>query len=149
MLEDGITAAAGVGAFVAPLALLALLFLPLMAEARSEVASGTRLELFEGDYTIAVYPRSETAAEPETAISEEAVGGGGGRFTSGLFDLELVGLGELTQGGVKGEYGALTPETYWARGYIQDGLISHGFLRQYGSWTIDFDSMTFLFEQPE
>lgn len=83
--------------------------------------------------------------ETETEVSEEAVGGGGVKFASGLFDLDLVGLGELVQHQVRGEYGALTPETYWARGYIQDGLISHRFLRRYASWTIDFDSMTFLF----
>ena len=82
---------------------------------------------------------------PKTEISEEAVGGGGGKFASGLFELDLVALGELDQRDVKGEYGALVPESYWARGYIQDALISHQFLRRYSSWTLDFDSMTFLF----
>ena len=37
---------------------------------------------------------------------------------------------------------------YWTMsGYIQDGLISHQFLRQYSSWTLDFDAMTYIFER--
>ena len=57
-------------------------------------------------------------------------------------------MGELTQKDVKGEFGARPASSYWERGFIQDGLISHQFLRQYGSWTLDFDSMTYLFTRP-
>lgn len=36
--------------------------------------------------------------------------------------------------------------SYWRFGFIWDGLISHQFLKNFGSWTIDFDSMTYVFE---
>jgi hypothetical protein len=62
-------------------------------------------------------------------------------WQSGFFAVESIGLGELVQQGALGEYGALPPEFYWSRGYIQDFLISHCFLRQYATWTIDFDRM--------
>ena len=84
---------------------------------------------------------------PEKKTSEASVGGGGGKFASGSFDIATIRLGKLEMRGAKGQFGALTPASYWARGYIQDGLISHGFLRRYSSWTIDFDAMTFLFEK--
>ena len=45
-----------------------------------------------------------------------------------------------------GEYGALVPEFHAANGYFIDGIISHGFLRKYASWTIDFDGMRFIIE---
>ena len=32
--------------------------------------------------------------------------------------------------------------------YIQDALLSHQFFRQYASWTLDFDNMTYIFESP-
>jgi hypothetical protein len=39
----------------------------------------------------------------------------------------------------------LGEDSYWSRGFIWDGLISHQFLKNFGSWTIDFDAMTFIF----
>mgnify|MGYP001764342405 CR=1 FL=1 len=63
------------------------------------------------------------------------------------FAIERLALGPLEARNLKGEYGALTPESYWAGGYIQDGLISHRFLRRYSYWTLDFDSRTYLFEK--
>jgi hypothetical protein len=86
-------------------------------------------------------------AEPERQVAEGSVGGGGGAWASGSFDLETVALGSLTQSHLKGEYGARPPETYWQTGFIVDALISHRFLRQYSSWTLDFDAMTYLFER--
>jgi len=85
--------------------------------------------------------------EPERKINEDSVGGGGGVWASGEFFIKKLGLGNLVQTNLKGEYGSRTPETYWSMGFIQDGLISHRFLRQYSSWTLDFDSMTYIFEK--
>lgn len=84
---------------------------------------------------------------PETKISKDSTGGGGGTWASGLFPIKTIGLGSLTQSNVKGEYGGQPPESYWGHGFIQDGLISHQFLRQYSSWTLDFDGMTYVFEK--
>ncbi|MFQ5653064.1 MAG: aspartyl protease family protein, partial [bacterium] len=84
---------------------------------------------------------------PETKISEKGVGGGGGKWASGLFPIKTIGLGSLTQSNVKGEYGSRPPESYWAHGFIEDGLISHRFLRRYSSWTLDFSEMMYLFEK--
>jgi hypothetical protein len=86
--------------------------------------------------------------EPETKVDENSVGGGGGAFASGEFSVDSIGLGELVQKVTSyGEYGSSAPESYWAAGFIQDALISHRYLRQYSSWTLDFDNMTYIFEQ--
>lgn len=87
---------------------------------------------------------------PETKIDEKGVGGGGGRFATGPFAIRSLSLGPLRQTDATGSYGARAPESYWggSRGFIEDGLISHRFLKRYGSWTLDFDSMTYLFEKP-
>jgi hypothetical protein len=84
---------------------------------------------------------------PETRVSEDSVGGGGGKFAQGTFPVRSLGLGPLTEVDLSGSYGALTPATYWGRGFIQDGLLSHRFLRRYASWTLDFDARTYLFER--
>lgn len=80
---------------------------------------------------------------PATRPTAPDVGGGAGSFEEGFFDLARVRLGALEQRGVRGEYGALTPDSYWARGFIQDALLSHRFLRRHASWTIDFDGRRF------
>jgi hypothetical protein len=82
---------------------------------------------------------------PETRMPEGTVGGGGGKWASGIFEIKSLSVGPLQQANLKGEYGARPPESYWANGFIVDGLMSHNFLRKYSSWTIDFDSMTYLF----
>jgi tetratricopeptide (TPR) repeat protein len=83
---------------------------------------------------------------PETRVNEDDVGGGGGTgFETGNFAIEQLGLGTLLQTDTVGEYGTNTPESYWKLGFIRDGLISHNFLRQYGSWTLDFTNMTYTF----
>lgn len=75
--------------------------------------------------------------------------GGGGKFPTGSFTVKSLTLGPLRQTDARGSYGGRPPESYWGRtrGFIEDGLPSHGFLKRYGSWTIDFDSMTYLFER--
>ena len=85
---------------------------------------------------------------PETAVDENSIGGGGGAgFATGHFPVDKLGLGDLVQTDAVGLYGTSTPESYWQLGFIQDGLISHNFLRQYDSWTLDFSEMTMLFAQ--
>lgn len=84
---------------------------------------------------------------PEKKVHEESVGGGGGKWASGTFPIKTIGLGPLLQSNVIGEYGSRPPESYWSLGFIQDGLISHRFLREYCSWTLDFDAMKYIFEK--
>jgi hypothetical protein len=85
---------------------------------------------------------------PETKVNEESIGGGGeGLWATGAFAIQKLGLGSLIQENVEGEYGTLIPETYWRNGFIQDGLISHNFLRHY-RWTLDFDAMQYIFVKP-
>jgi hypothetical protein len=84
---------------------------------------------------------------PEKKVHEESIGGGGGKWASGVFPIETIGLGSLSQSNVMGEYGSRPPESYWSLGFIQDGLISHRFLRKYSSWTLDFDAMKYIFEK--
>ena len=81
---------------------------------------------------------------PETKVEEGIGGGGGGGFATGKFAIARLGLGPLVQESLKGEYGVVPPESYWRLGFIQDGLISHRFLRQY-AWTLDFGTMKMLF----
>jgi len=80
---------------------------------------------------------------PETKVTD-GIGGGGGGFATGEFKIARLGLGPLVQENLMGEYGANPPESYWRLGFIQDGLISHQFLRRY-SWTIDFGTMKMSF----
>jgi hypothetical protein len=85
---------------------------------------------------------------PETSVDPGDVGGLGGQFAIGYFPIEELGLGSLTQKDLLGEYGSLTADSYWnPAGFIQDGLISHNFLRQYSSWTLDFDDMVYYFSE--
>jgi hypothetical protein len=36
-------------------------------------------------------------------------------------------------------------DPYWGLGFLADALISHQYLRHLGSWTIDFDTMSYYF----
>ena len=85
--------------------------------------------------------------EPEIADDEETVGGGPGVWASGTFGLDTVSMGPLTQENITGSYGGTPPSAYWSRGFIQDAVISHRFLRQYSSWTLDFDRMVYVFSR--
>jgi len=77
---------------------------------------------------------------PEVEVRENTVGGGGGGFATGTFEIAELGLGRLTRRDLVGSYGALPPDSYWRLGFIVDGLISHNFLREH-AWTFDFDGM--------
>lgn len=81
---------------------------------------------------------------PETKVQEGIGGGGGGGFATGQFPIKKLGLGPLVQENLKGDYGSNPPESYWRLGFINDGIISHQFLRKY-AWTIDFTRMEMIF----
>ena len=82
---------------------------------------------------------------PETKVQEGSIGGGGGAgFATGQFPVKRLGLGPLALENTRGEYGLTPPGSYWRNGFINDGLISHQFLRNY-SWTIDFGAMKMFF----
>ena len=65
--------------------------------------------------------------------------------------IESHGIGSLTRGPTQALGNILLEELvgiknpYWSFGFIWDALISHQYLRHLGSWTIDFDSMTYYF----
>lgn len=82
---------------------------------------------------------------PETRVEPDSIGGGGGAgFATGIFSIRKLGLGSLVQVDKKGEFGAFPPAGMWMLGFINDGIISHQFLRQY-AWTIDFSGMRMIF----
>ena len=81
---------------------------------------------------------------PEVSVQEGFVGGGGGGFATGTFEIAELGLGSLRQAGLKGSFGALPPQSYQMLGFIEDGLISHNFVRKY-AWTLDFERMVMVF----
>lgn len=83
---------------------------------------------------------------PEVEVREDVIGGGGGGFAVGEFDIEELGLGSLVARDLVGSFGGQPPGSYWRSGFIIDGLISHNFLRDY-AWTLDFDNMRMLFSQ--
>lgn len=83
---------------------------------------------------------------PETKVHEGEIGGGGAGFATGLFPIKKLGLGPLLQLDKKGDFGGFPPGGYWMLGFINDGIISHGFLRQY-AWTIDFSRMRMTFSK--
>lgn len=80
-------------------------------------------------------------AVPEARVQEASVGGGGGRFETGVFEIAELGLGPLRQHDLRGIYSPVFPAEGLA---AVDGLISHGFLRHY-RWTIDFEASLYLF----
>jgi len=80
---------------------------------------------------------------PEVEARERNIGGGGG-FATGTFEIAELGLGELVQSDLVGDFGALPPQGYRMLGFIQDGLISHNFLKAY-AWTLDFERMRMVF----
>jgi tetratricopeptide (TPR) repeat protein len=65
------------------------------------------------------------------------------------FKITSLGMGGLVlDKPTQGLAGVLVEEnSYWRYGFIFDGLISHQFLKNFRSWTIDFDSMTYTFER--
>lgn len=83
---------------------------------------------------------------PKKTLDPDGEGGGGGVWASGSFAIQKLALGSLSHENVLGEYGSRPDSSYWANGFIEDGLISHSFLRRY-AWTIDFDKMQYSFTQ--
>ncbi len=65
------------------------------------------------------------------------------------FNITSLGMGGLVlDKPTQGLAGVLVEEnSYWRYGFIFDGLISHQFLKNFHSWTIDFDSMSYTFER--
>ena len=84
--------------------------------------------------------------EPERKISPDSIGGGDGIWESGFFNVDTIGLGMLVQEKLQGDCGAFPPQFVTGFGYFCDGIISHYFLRQYKTWTLDFNNMVYLFE---
>ncbi len=80
---------------------------------------------------------------PEIETREGNIGGGGA-FATGTFEIAELGLGGLAQIDLIGDFGALPPQGYRMLGFIQDGLISHNFLKAY-AWTLDFERMRMVF----
>jgi tetratricopeptide (TPR) repeat protein len=60
--------------------------------------------------------------------------------------LEAHGLEGLERGSAQAVGNIIIErDPYWSNGFMFDGLISHQYLRHLGSWTIDFDRMTYYF----
>ncbi len=60
--------------------------------------------------------------------------------------LNQLRLGPLESGATQALGNVLVEvDSYRSQGFFFDALISHQFLKQFGSWTIDFDSMTYYF----
>lgn len=56
------------------------------------------------------------------------------------------GLGPLLRGETQALGNVIVEEEpYWHLGFIWDALISHQYLKNFPSWTIDFDTMTYYF----
>ena len=60
--------------------------------------------------------------------------------------LESHGVGDMTRGATQALGNVFVEENpYWRNGFLFDALISHQYLRHLGSWTIDFDTMSYYF----
>lgn len=60
--------------------------------------------------------------------------------------MESHGVGSLTRGASQAVGNIFVEENpYWQFGFLFDALISHQYLRHLGSWTIDFDTMSYYF----
>jgi hypothetical protein len=80
---------------------------------------------------------------PEVAVREDVIGGAGGGFPTGTFEIKELGLGRLERADLVGSYGGQPPGSYWGLGFILDGLISQNFLSDH-AWTFDFDGMRMI-----
>ena len=60
--------------------------------------------------------------------------------------IESHGLDHLIRGATQAASNIFVEKNmYWVNGFLLDGLISHQYLWHLGSWTIDFDNMTYYF----
>jgi tetratricopeptide (TPR) repeat protein len=72
--------------------------------------------------------------------------GGGGKFTSTLFEVQELTLGAAQEQHVQGVYGAFPPQLETAWGFRIGGLISHTFFRPY-AFTLDFTNMRYFLDR--
>ena len=64
--------------------------------------------------------------------------------------IESHGLEGLTSGATQALGNVFVEDDFfWQGGFMADALISHQYLWPLGSWTIDFDNMTYYFPAPE
>ena len=64
--------------------------------------------------------------------------------------IESHGLNGLTSGATQALGNVFVEDDFfWQGGFMADALISHQYLWPLGSWTIDFDNMTYYFPAPE
>ena len=64
--------------------------------------------------------------------------------------IESHGLNGLMKGATQAMGNVFVEEgAFWQGGFMMDALISHQYLWPLGSWTIDFDTMTYYFPAPE
>jgi hypothetical protein len=60
--------------------------------------------------------------------------------------IESHGIGPLTRGATQALGNVFVQENpYTQVGFFMDALVSHQYLRHFGSWTIDFDNMSYYF----
>jgi len=60
--------------------------------------------------------------------------------------IESHGIGPLTRGATQALGNVFVEENYYLQaGFFLDALMSHQYLRHFGSWTIDFDTMRYYF----
>ena len=63
--------------------------------------------------------------------------------------LESHGVGDMTRGATQALGNVFVEDNpYWRHGFLFDALMSHQYLRHLGSWTIDFDTMSYYFPAP-
>ena len=63
--------------------------------------------------------------------------------------IESHGLNGLMKGATQAMGNVFVEENaFWQSGFMMDALISHQYLWPLGSWTIDFDNMTYYFPAP-
>jgi hypothetical protein len=80
----------------------------------------------------------------ELGIADEKVDVEGTKYY--WVPLESHGIGTLTRGASQALGNIFVEENpYWQFGFLMDALVSHQYLRHFGSWTIDFDTMTYYF----
>ena len=64
--------------------------------------------------------------------------------------IESHGLNGLVKGATQAMGNVFVEQDFfWQAGFMADALMSHQYLWPLGSWTIDFDNMTYYFPAPE
>jgi tetratricopeptide (TPR) repeat protein len=79
---------------------------------------------------------------PETAVNPSDIGGlGGAGYEIGHAEVGGVGIGSFIQEDQLALYDPGMDNMYWGHGFITDALLSHNYLKNYDSWTLDFHNM--------